>query len=109
MISRKNNDYKNMYFRGTLKVAEVESRFKDVQVEEFISNLEKFGFKLKWKDLSHTYFYLMDFKKVDKAKKKAPEFSLKPCIYKKRWNKDRFNCTFITNVYFRLELFVLFQ
>ncbi len=71
-------------FRGTLKVAEVESRFKDISVEDFVKHLGKFGFNLKWKQVNNEYFYLFDFNKISKAKKKSPEFSLKPCLYKKR-------------------------
>ena len=71
---------------GTMKIAEVESRFTgEVSVDKFVSIVEKLGFKLKWKDLKHDYFYLMDFKKVGPAKmKKVSEFNLKPCLYKKR-------------------------
>ena len=69
---------------GTLKIAEVESRFGDLSVDKFVGLVEKLGFKLKWKDLKHEYFYFMDFKKVGDCKKKGQEFSLKPCIYKKR-------------------------
>lgn len=73
-------------YRGLLKIAEVESRFEDVQ--SFIQKLEKFGFVNTWKDLSHNLFYFMDFKKEKciskKMKKKLPELILKPCLYKKR-------------------------
>ena len=69
-----------------LKVAEVESRFTgQVSLDDFVAHVQKMGFKLKSKDLSHEYFYLLDFVKVGKSKlKKTPDFSLKPCIYKKR-------------------------
>ncbi|PNF14020.1 hypothetical protein B7P43_G03581 [Cryptotermes secundus] len=71
---------------GLLMIAEVESRFEDVRV--FIQNLEKFGFVNTLKDLSHNLFYFMDFKKEKciskKMKKKLPEITLKPCLYKKR-------------------------
>jgi len=71
---------------GTLKIAEVESRFSgEVSLDKFVALVEKMGFELKWKDLRNDFFYLMDFKKVGRSKqKKVPEFSLKPCIYKKR-------------------------
>jgi hypothetical protein len=46
--------------------------------------VEKCGFKLKWKDVSNKYFYLMDFSKMAECAKKAPEIKLKPCFYKKR-------------------------
>ena len=71
---------------GVLKIAEVESRFEgDLGVQEFIESIEKTGFGLKWKDLKKQYFNLFDFKKNKKVnKKKAQQFELKPCIYKKR-------------------------
>lgn len=69
---------------GTLKIAEVVSRFKDLTFEEFLQNLTKYGFQLKWKDESNSHFYLADLKKVSTCKKKVPEFGLKPCLYKKR-------------------------
>ena len=70
---------------GVLKVAEVESRFEGATgVQDFIDFVEKMGFGLKWKDLNKEYFNLFDFKKNKNNKKKAPEFELKPCIYKKR-------------------------
>ena len=71
---------------GVLKIAEVESRFHgEMTIDNFVPTVEKFGFTLKWKDLGKEYFYLMDFKKTVKcSKKKAPELSLKPCLYKKR-------------------------
>nr|XP_040573691.1 ribosomal RNA-processing protein 8-like [Lepeophtheirus salmonis] len=49
---------------GTLKIAEVESRFRDTTTGKFKAVVEKIGFKIKWKDLSKKVFYLMDFKKV---------------------------------------------
>lgn len=70
---------------GTMKIAEVASRFRDLPMDEFVPLVEKFGFSLKWKDAnSHEYFYLADFKKTAFAKKKVPEICLKPCVYKKR-------------------------
>ncbi|KAJ8931777.1 hypothetical protein NQ314_015309 [Rhamnusium bicolor] len=69
---------------GILKIAEVESRFDDV--ENFIEGVQRFGFKKTWKDLSHNLFYFLDFKKENniKNKKKLPTISLLPCLYKKR-------------------------
>ncbi|KAG5898462.1 hypothetical protein JTB14_015469 [Gonioctena quinquepunctata] len=69
---------------GIMKIAEVESRFEDVNT--FIKGVQHFGFKNTWKDLSHNLFYFMDFKKngIVKNKKKAPALSLLPCLYKKR-------------------------
>ncbi|CAG9859360.1 unnamed protein product [Phyllotreta striolata] len=69
---------------GVLKIAEVESRFEDV--EQFIKGVQHFGFKSMWKDLSHNLFYFLDFKKEKdvRNKNKLPTLSLLPCLYKKR-------------------------
>jgi len=73
---------------GTLKIAELESRFQGEQysVESFISKVHKFGFKLSAKNLKRDFFYFLDFEKVQdmKKKKKLPDIELKPCLYKKR-------------------------
>jgi len=68
-----------------LKIAEVASRFKDV--EDFIKLLHRYGFKNTWKDLSHNLFYFMNFKKeedISMKRKNLPPITLKPCLYKKR-------------------------
>lgn len=69
---------------GTMKIAEVESRFQDVKT--FIKEVEKFGFSLTKNDFSNNLFYFMDFKKQrDTGKRnKLPYLNLKPCLYKKR-------------------------
>uniref|UniRef100_A0A182M2H2 Ribosomal RNA-processing protein 8 n=1 Tax=Anopheles culicifacies TaxID=139723 RepID=A0A182M2H2_9DIPT len=70
---------------GLMKIAEVSSRFDDVNV--FISNVKKCGFTLENKDLKHTLFYFFNFKKertVLKGSTNIKQFSLKPCLYKKR-------------------------
>lgn len=75
---------------GTLKIAELESRFQGeaCSIDKFIESVEKFGFKNSWKDLQKDFFYFLDFKKVQglgkKKKGKLPEIELKPCLYKKR-------------------------
>jgi len=74
---------------GTLKIAELESRFQgeSCSVDSFIDCVQKFGFKNSWKDLKKDFFYFLDFKKVQEVKKKKgklPEVELKPCLYKKR-------------------------
>ena len=72
---------------GTMKIAELESRFQgeEFDVDKFVSDVEKFGFKICWKDLKKDFFYFLDFQKVkDVKKKKLPEIVLKPCLYKKR-------------------------
>ncbi|XP_069157082.1 ribosomal RNA-processing protein 8 isoform X2 [Procambarus clarkii] len=69
---------------GVMKIAEVESRFGDVQ--EFVNVLKKFGFHCVHKDTNGKYFFLFEFKKNRKLKKTTvlPDIILKPCIYKKR-------------------------
>jgi len=73
---------------GSLKIAELESRFQGdgCNLDNFISDVEKFGFKNTKKDLKKDFFYFLDFEKVQdiKKKKKLPEIALKPCLYKKR-------------------------
>lgn len=70
---------------GQLKIAEVSSRFQDVKI--FIDFVQKCGFELINKDLSHDLFYFINFKKihdVNSFNKKIPDYSLKPCLYKRR-------------------------
>lgn len=70
---------------GILKIAEVASRFDNVKV--FIDFVQSCGFELISKDLSHNLFYFLNFKKthdVNSFNKKIQDFSLKPCLYKKR-------------------------
>ena len=73
---------------GVLKIAELESRFQGdgLDVDTFITNVQKFGFKNTWKDLKKDFFFFLDFTKVVnvKKKKKLPDISLKACMYKKR-------------------------
>uniref|UniRef100_A0A0A9WQG4 Ribosomal RNA-processing protein 8 n=2 Tax=Lygus hesperus TaxID=30085 RepID=A0A0A9WQG4_LYGHE len=71
---------------GVLKIAEVESRFEDI--DKFAENVSKFNFKLLKKDLTRNLFYFLDFEKVADIgvarKRKLPVLSLQPCLYKKR-------------------------
>ncbi|XP_050067348.1 ribosomal RNA-processing protein 8 [Anopheles maculipalpis] len=70
---------------GIMKIAEVSSRFDNVNV--FVSNVQRCGFKLENKDLKHSLFYFFNFKKertVLKGSTNTKQFSLKPCLYKKR-------------------------
>ncbi|KAJ6509909.1 methyltransferase-domain-containing protein [Mycena vitilis] len=75
---------------GELKIAEVASRFTDV--EEFSKLVTSIGFKLKSKDDANTHFTLFEFRKVACVGKKEKEWSaiktkgkvLKPCEYKRR-------------------------
>lgn len=76
----------SLFFRGLLKIAEVESRFEDV--DNFIKSMQKFGFRNIWKDISHNLFYFLDFTKMHNVrnKSKLPKLTLLPCLYKKRWH-----------------------
>ncbi|KAJ7499050.1 methyltransferase-domain-containing protein [Mycena latifolia] len=75
---------------GELKIAEVASRFTDV--EEFLALVNSIGFKLKAKNDDNTHFTLFDFRKVPCVGKKEKEWMgvlakgnvLKPCEYKRR-------------------------
>lgn len=71
---------------GLIKIAEVSSRFD--KVNSFIDFVQKCGFELLNKDLSTTkVFYFFTFKKthdVNSFNKKINDYSLKPCLYKKR-------------------------
>ncbi|XP_026759509.2 ribosomal RNA-processing protein 8 [Galleria mellonella] len=70
---------------GHLLIAEVESRFD--KVDDFTSEVQKLGFKLKKLDSSHKVFFFMEFIKIREPpvkKSKLPAISLKPCLYKRR-------------------------
>lgn len=72
---------------GILKIAEVESRFDNI--DEFIKLLKIYGFSNTWKDLSKNLFYFLDFKKIkdittNSNRNKLPKITLKSCLYKKR-------------------------
>lgn len=69
-----------------MKIAEVKSRFD--KVDDFVKNIEAFGFNLIKKNLTNSAFYYFDFKKKSSIsknkKKKLPGIELKPCLYKYR-------------------------
>ncbi|TFK93555.1 hypothetical protein K466DRAFT_537845 [Polyporus arcularius HHB13444] len=75
---------------GELKVAEVASRFTDV--DDFVSFISSIGFKLKSKDERNTHFTLFEFKKVPRQSFSDQDWTrlssrgsiLKPCEYKRR-------------------------
>lgn len=71
-------------YGGILKIAEVESRFQNV--DKFIEQLNKYGFTLTWKDFSCNMFYFLDFRKDKNIRNKQnlPNVTLQPCLYKKR-------------------------
>ncbi|KAF8591469.1 hypothetical protein K439DRAFT_1626864 [Ramaria rubella] len=75
---------------GELKIAEVTSRFTDL--DQFIAVINGLGFKLKSKDDSNTHFTLFEFRKITRpplSNKRWNELRtkysiLKPCEYKRR-------------------------
>ncbi|XP_030762472.1 ribosomal RNA-processing protein 8 [Sitophilus oryzae] len=69
---------------GIFKIAEVESRFEDIN--HFIKSCEQYGFKKHWLDLSHNLFYFIDLKKSSnvKTKSRLSQITLQPCLYKRR-------------------------
>ncbi|KAM9388383.1 ribosomal RNA-processing protein 8 [Phaethornis superciliosus] len=69
---------------GTLLVAEVASRFEDTR--GFISAMAQLGFKSVSKDLSSSFFYLLEFSKTGPPRPKPapPTLRLRPCLYKRR-------------------------
>ncbi|XP_036238401.1 ribosomal RNA-processing protein 8 [Molothrus ater] len=68
---------------GTLLVAEVASRFEDTRA--FLRAMTQLGFKTVSKDLSSSYFYVLEFTKTGPARPgPAPGLRLRPCLYKRR-------------------------
>ncbi|XP_076969950.1 ribosomal RNA-processing protein 8 [Tamandua tetradactyla] len=71
---------------GLLKVAEVSSRFEDVQA--FLGAVAKLGFKVISKDLTNSHFFLFDFQKTGSPrlgpKAQLSGLKLQPCLYKRR-------------------------
>ncbi|XP_046853237.1 ribosomal RNA-processing protein 8-like [Xenia sp. Carnegie-2017] len=69
---------------GILKVAEVVSRFENL--EEFITMVSTFGYNLLRKDETNKMFVQFEFEKSLKntQRPKLPSLLLKPCLYKKR-------------------------
>ncbi|OWK53010.1 Ribosomal RNA-processing protein 8 [Lonchura striata] len=69
--------------RGTLMVAEVASRFEDTRA--FLSAMTQLGFRTVSKDLSSSYFYVLEFAKTGPVRPgPAPGLRLRPCLYKRR-------------------------
>ena len=72
---------------GRMYIAEVESRFEDNALEQFIAAMTKMGFTHNDTDSSHRIFILMRFTLTNKSVKTIPSQNwprLKPCIYKRR-------------------------
>ncbi|XP_078601800.1 uncharacterized protein LOC144876429 [Branchiostoma floridae x Branchiostoma japonicum] len=69
---------------GVLKIAEVTSRFENVN--GFIRGLALFGFKIASKDLSNSHFVMFEFTKISEPKtsRGSAGLELRPCLYKKR-------------------------
>lgn len=79
-LSEANRVLKN---RGMMKVAEVVSRFDNINA--FVSQVERLGFQLLKKTMLSKMFYLFTFRKVkDTQRKLAPVIELQPCYYKRR-------------------------
>lgn len=71
---------------GLLKVAEVSSRFEDIRT--FLGAVSKLGFKVIFKDLNNSHFFLFDFEKTGPPrvgpKTQLSGLKLQPCLYKRR-------------------------
>jgi len=75
---------------GELKIAEVASRFTDM--DAFVKLVCSIGFRLESKDARNTHFTLFEFKKIARKAKSDKEWMqlmsrgsiLKPCEYKRR-------------------------
>ena len=69
---------------GTLKIAEVASRFADV--DEWVALLYAMGFDLVDREDDNTHFIVFEFAKAAKRApdKKPPRVRLRACIYKRR-------------------------
>jgi hypothetical protein len=69
-----------------LKIAEVTSRFKDIN--GFVRSIESIGFKCTSKETKEDkkYFYFFDFlkNKNEPNRNKSLNIELQPCLYKKR-------------------------
>lgn len=74
--------------KGTLKIAEVRSRFeskaKKDELNDFIEILETLGFSANKIDKKNTMFVMIECKKNGKKPDVKLEWSAKPCIYKRR-------------------------
>ena len=55
-------------------------------MNEFIGQVQKFGFKCSKPAVNHDYFVTIEFRKFKLLKEtaKVPDIQLKPCLYKKR-------------------------
>jgi len=75
---------------GRLKIAEVSSRFENV--DQFVSLISLAGFKFKSKNESNTHFTTFEFQKIARKGKTEQDWEklmskggiLKPCEYKRR-------------------------
>ncbi|NXX49862.1 RRP8 protein, partial [Tricholaema leucomelas] len=68
---------------GTLLVAEVASRFRSLP--SFLRAMAQLGFSCLHKDLSSSFFYLLEFTKSGAPRgRPGPGLQLRPCLYKRR-------------------------
>lgn len=75
---------RTLKMKGTLLIAEVSSRFKNIP--KFIHLMKNLGFQMKREDKKDTHFVMFDFikTKVPNKEFKAALGLLQPCVYKKR-------------------------
>lgn len=71
---------------GVVYIAEVRSRFEGEKqgLKKFFRTLKKFGFDVSTKDFSNTMFFILKCVKSGRSVVRDDEFTIKPCIYKKR-------------------------
>ena len=74
--------YRLLRPNGTLKVAEVASRFHDL--EAWILQLQGIGFRLKAREESNSHFVMLEFTRESPGADLLEIAPLKPCIYKRR-------------------------
>jgi hypothetical protein len=71
---------------GRIKIAEVRSRFEGIEggIEKFVKVLKKAGFDVVNRDTSNTMFFLLEGVKTTRECVVDYEFSIQPCLYKRR-------------------------
>jgi ribosomal RNA-processing protein 8 len=67
---------------GKVLVAEVSSRFEDVQ--KFVSGWSELGFRCTQQDLKGSFFFYFEFEKTEAKPNRKTVVTLRPCMYKKR-------------------------
>lgn len=67
---------------GEMRICEVSSRFSSF--DQFVDDVEKFGFRLESMEEFSKMFVEFIFTAVGKPDSELPQITLKPCVYKKR-------------------------